>query len=176
MFEFEEDFEDEDELDNLDLLFDDGDLGCELPTKEQLTIMFNIFKEDIISKPPIIKGVALTYNRDKSRHRDFRNLPEGFVHCITRESKYSGKRSFDKERAQKIHWIKPIIENVNNPKIKYFEAINDKGKNQLYFWFESKQFIVIIREKNPNLLLITTFHVDKNNKTYKNFYEQYSKR
>ena len=165
MVAFEDDFEDEDELDNLELLFDDDDLDYEMPTYEQLTEMYNIFKQDIIRNPPIIKGVPLTHNKDKSKHRDFRNLPDGFVHCITRKSEHSGNRSFDKERAQKIHWIKPIIENIKNSKIKYFEAINDKGENQLFYWYESKQFIVIIREMNPNLLLITTFHVDKNNKT-----------
>lgn len=41
-----------------------------------------------------------------------------------------GKRDFDRERANKIHWVRPIIENVNDARIKYFERINGQGFNQ----------------------------------------------
>ena len=58
------------------------------------------------------------------------------------------------------NWIRPIIENVADFRIKYFEKINDEGYNQQFYWYEDKGFIIIIKEINPDLLLITSFSVD----------------
>ncbi len=162
-------------LPDLTLLFsEDEDASL---TKDKKDRLYQVFKRDIIQNPPLINGNALTYNKNKSKHPDFRNLPEGFVHCITRKNTYTGKREFDWERAQKLHWIKPIIENVDNLKIKYFENTNDKGKNQKYYWYEDKDFIIIIREVRPNQVLITAFNVDSLEKrTYRNKYQKYLNR
>ena len=66
-----------------------------------------------------------------------------------------------------------LIENVNDPRIKYFERVNDKGFNQLYYWYAEKGFIVIIRLIKPNNLLITAFCVDSHERnTYKNWWEE----
>lgn len=101
------------------------------------------------------------FNKIKSKHPLFYGKPQGFEHICTRESKYSGKRNFDPERSNKIHWIKPIICNSGNYRIKYFEREHFNGQNQKYFWFEDKSYVVIIREISTNLQLVTAFNVDK---------------
>jgi len=167
------DFDDElDELDKLEDLFED--LDYDEPTPEQMYKMYGIFLNDFVNNPILIKGIELKINRNRSKHPICKGKFKGFEHIITRESKYSGKRDFDRERANKIHWIIPIIENVNDNRIKYFERINDKGYNQQFYWYQEKAFIVIVRELKPDLLLITSFSVDtlENNK-YKNYYNEY---
>ena len=146
------------------------------PTREQINEMYAVFLNDIVRKQIIIKGLPLKSNSNESRHPICRGKSQGFEHLITRDNKFSGKRYFDKERANKIHWIKPVIENVADVRIKYFEKINDKGKNQLFYWFEEKNFIVIVREVDPSLMLITAYSVDDGNKyQFKKDYEAYAK-
>jgi hypothetical protein len=159
-------------LDNLEDLFDD--LSIDGPTIVQMVKIYGIYLNDIVNNPIAINGKNLKFNDTKSFHPICKGKHQCFEHIITRESKHSGKRNFDKERTNKIHWIKPILENVHDPRIKYFEAINDKGYNQLFYWYQDKGFIVIIREISPDLKLITTFSVDKIEKTnYKMQYEKY---
>jgi len=159
------------ELDELEDLFDD--LSIDGPTANQLEIMYNYYLNDIVRNPIFIEGRPLKYNKNKSSHPICRGKHQCFEHIITRGSNYTKKRYFDRERANKIHWIRPIIENVADSRIKYFEAINDEGENQQFFWYEEKMFIVIVRELNPNLLLITSFTVDKSEK--RKYREQYLK-
>lgn len=161
-------------LDDLDDLFDD--LGFDEPTEDQLYQMYGVFLNDIVRNPILIDGKILRYNNNRSRHPICRGKAQAFEHIITRKSKISGKRDFDRERANKVHWIRPILLSVNDVRVKYFERINDKGQNQLFFWYEEKSFIVIIREIQPDLVLITSFLVDKLEKgKYKKWYDEFRK-
>lgn len=57
---------------------------------------------------------------------DFERYYEKFVHVITRtikggRYKTSGKiREFREERANRVHWIRPILENKEDKRITYF--------------------------------------------------------
>jgi hypothetical protein len=145
-------------LDELDDLFDDLDI--QEPTAKQSYQMYGIFLNDFVRNPFCVNGKRLKINENKSNHYLFRGKIETFVHVVTRKSKYSGKRNFDKDRANKIHWIRPILENSSDKRIFYFEKINDEGKNQFYYWFKEKNFIVILRQVEPSVLLVTAFCVD----------------
>ena len=159
-------------LDDLEDLFED--LSIDGPDKEQMFTMYGHYLKDIVNNPLVINGITLTFNKNASRHPVCKGKHQCFEHIITRESKYSGKRNFDRERANKIHWIRPILENVNDPRIKYFEAINDDNENQQFYWYEEMNFVIILREIMPNLLLITSFSVDKEERYgFKKKYEEY---
>ncbi len=169
------DIDDENALEALEDLFED--LSVDEPTDEQLYIMYGHFLNDIVRNPITIKGIKLNYNNNKSRHPLCRGKMQTFEHIITRESKYKGKRDFDHDRANKIHWIRVILENADDVRIKYFERVNDKGYNQQFYWYQEKGFLVIIRELNPDLFLITAFCVDTINfRTYKYYYDEYRKK
>lgn len=162
----------EDVLDDLEDMFDD--LSIDGPDNTQLYEMYGVFLNDLVNNPITIKGQKLMVNRNRSKHPVCRGKMQGFEHVITRENKYKGKRDFDYERANKIHWIKPVIENVSDARIKYFEAIDDKGFNQQHYWYEAKGFIVIIREINPDLMLITSFSIDNGwESKYRKMYNEY---
>lgn len=162
-------------LGELDDLFEY--LSIDGSDNKQLYTLYGIFLRDFVKSPVIIKGIQLSYNNAISKHPVCKGKMIAFEHIITRGSKYKGIREFDCERANKVHWIKPIIENVNDPRIKYFEKVNDNGYNQQYYWYEEKGFIVIIRELKPDLMLITSFSVDNHEKiTYKNWYNEYKRK
>ncbi|ERM83026.1 hypothetical protein P872_06010 [Rhodonellum psychrophilum GCM71 = DSM 17998] len=163
------------ELDELEDLFDDLDIDG--PTPDQLYKIYGIFLRDFDQKPLIIKGKQLTFNRNRSNHPLCKGKFQCFEHIITRESKIAGRRNFDRERSNKLHWIRPILSNVTDSRIKCFEKINDKRENQHFYWYEEKSFIVILREINSNLMLITSFSVDKYEKNkFRKWYEESNKK
>ncbi len=147
-------------LDELEDLFDLDDLSVDLPTPGQLFRMYGIFLNDFVTNKMTIQGKELTVNMSKSTHRDFSRKAETFVHVITRKSNYSKKRIYDRNRANRIHWIRPILENAGDSRIKCFEKVNEDNENQHYFWFKEEAFMVILREVNPALSIVTAFCVD----------------
>jgi hypothetical protein len=129
------------DLDDLEELFDD--LSIDGPTSKQLHRLYGIFLKDFKNDPIFIHGIQLKYNANPSRHPICKGKAMAFEHIITRKSEYSRNRNFDPERANKIHWIKPVILNVNDFRIKFFEEVNHDGENQLFYWFQEKSFVVI---------------------------------
>ena len=89
----------------------------------------------------------------------FRQYPETFVHVVTRKSKLSGKRHFDRERANRIHWIKNILLHSQDRRIKFFQFRDEENILKDHYWFEEKDFIVVLKPVTPNSLLITAFCV-----------------
>ncbi|WP_339725231.1 hypothetical protein [Maribacter stanieri] len=165
-------FEEEHELDIVEDLFEYLDM--EEPTADQMYRLFGVFKKDMIVEPIFINEIQIAYDKRKSRHPLFRNKPVGFEHICTRESKYSGKRNFDSERANKIHWIKPVVNYKDNPRVKYFERIHANGKNQQYYWLYEKDYVVIIREITERLQLVTAFKVDTlERRRFKSWYDDF---
>lgn len=159
-------------LEDLEDLFDDLDI--ERPTVEQLYRLYGIFLNDFVRTKLMIKGKELTVNESKSSHPMFKGKAETFVHIITRKNRYTGKRIFDRERANRIHWIRPVLENASDNSIFCFERINDQGENQYFYWFKERDFIVILREIKPSLLLITSFCVDTIERNmYTSWYRKY---
>ena len=127
-------------LDDLDGLFYMDDLSFDAPTPEQLFRMYGIFLNDFVNNKMTVFGKELRVNTSKSTHRVFKNKAETFVHVITRKSKYSQKRQYDRNRANRIHWIRPILENANDPRIKCFQKINEDNENQHYSYFFYQPF------------------------------------
>jgi len=150
-------------LDELELLFDEEDLDIDAPTSEQLYKMYGCFLNDFHKNLLVHKGRTVTFNMTPSKHPLFKKKFQGFVHVVTRKNHYSGRRDYDRQRANRIHWIKPILENWKSPFVSYFERVNDDGLLQYYYWVQELDFLVILREVNPDLLLVTSFCVDNDN-------------
>ncbi len=167
--------EEEHPLDQLEDLIDD--LPIENPNKLQLYRLYGVFLEDFVRNPILIKGELLRYNTAISKMPLTKGKPKGYEHIITRENKYTKMREFDRERANKIHWIKPIIEYKEDSRIKYFEQVNSEGYNQQFYYYKKKGFIVIIRELEPNYLMITAFSVDTHEgEKYNRWYKEYEEK
>lgn len=165
-------FEEEHELDIVEDLFEYLDLDG--PDRDQMYELYGVFKKDMIDEPIHINGVQVAYNKKKSRHPLFRGKPEGFEHICTRKSDLSGKRYFDPERANKIHWIKPVVNYKEDARVHYFERVHANGKNQQHYWLHEKDYVVIIREITDTLQLVTAFKVDDIKRVkYKNLYNEY---
>lgn len=140
-------------------------LGIE-PTIEQLDKLFAEFERDFIHNPFTINGLQVKVILVKSKVPGYELYPETFVHLITRKG--SGKlRLFDRHRANKIHWVKCILENRKGEDILFFQYPEGDGRFRDYYWYKDGDFIIIIEKVAPDYLVITSFHIDdKRNRQY----------
>ena len=155
-------------LAGLTLCFDKELADTDQKEIDELASMF----QDIIDNPIIIGANKLIVKRHQysSGKKDglpdfFSKYNEKFVHVITRKAN-TNKREFRPERANRIHWIRPIIELSYDKRITCFSYIESDGSIRDYFWFRSKMYIVIIENIGTECCLITGFCVDADNKDY----------
>jgi len=117
------------------------------PTEAQLDLLFAEFKRDFTDSTFTIDGLNVKVILKNSRVEGFERFPETFIHLITRKGK-SNKRTFDRHRANKIHWVKCILENRSEEEIIYFEFPEEDGTTRNYYWFKEECFLVcLIRSK-----------------------------
>ena len=113
---------------------------CELSVddKDKILELHERFKDDVLIQKVNLDGAELIikpypYNRS---HKDglpdwFDGLLEKFVHVITRDAKEDRRktaktvREFRSERAVRVHWIKPILENASDKRITRFRYIEN---------------------------------------------------
>lgn len=155
-------------------LFDLDDLINGLgidPSTEHLEELFQAFKADFIDADFILDGFKVRIDLRLSKEDGFEEYPHTFVKIITRGDK--GNRNFDRKRANKIHWIKPILENRNTEDVTCFKFIEGDGATRDYFWFREGCFLVIMEKIAPDYVIVSCFHIDddKNQKYYERKYE-----
>lgn len=176
IFNPKEEMADNDILGMLQPYFD-----CELSVEDMDKILelHERFRNDVLIQKVNLDGAELIvkpypYNRSC---RDglpewFDGLLEKFVHVITRDAKENRRktsktvREFRSERALRIHWIKPILENASDKRITRFRYIENSGREREYFWYRAKEYMVVVERINPNYALITGFCVDQSNHSY----------
>lgn len=166
---------------NIDILgmlkpYVDGSVSVDDKTIiEQLHTLFcdNFINGTVILDGRVVKVKPYPYNR---AHIDglpvwYDGLNEKFVHIITREVKADRRktsrmiREFRSERALRIHWIKPILENCNDRRIRRFKCLECTGREREYFWF-NQGYMVIVEFLSTDVALITGFCIDGDNQTY----------
>nr|WP_295929504.1 hypothetical protein [uncultured Dyadobacter sp.] len=113
-----------------------------------------------------INGLKVKVILKSSAIPGFEGYPETFVHLITRKAS-SQQRTFDRHRANKIHWIRCILENRDEEDVLCFQYPEHNGTLRDYYWFKAENFLVIMERITPDYLVITSFHIDgKRNEEY----------
>ncbi len=128
---------------------------------EKLNELYEIFLRDFKDEYFYLNDCKVVIKNYQSKSRGFTQYCETFVHIITRKSELKGKRILDSERANRIHWIRPILENKSDSRIKYFQYTEADGAIRDYYWFREKDFMVIVEKITMNYLLITGFVLDQ---------------
>lgn len=155
----------------------DGELSVD--DKGKILELHERFKSDVLiqkinldSGELIIKPYLYNQSQRDGLPEWYDGLLEKFVHIITRDSKEDKRkisrkiRKFSSERAMRVHWIKPILENASDKRITRFKYIENSGREREYFWYRAKGYMVILEYVNPNFALITGFCVDSSNQAY----------
>jgi len=114
-----------------------------------------------------------------------------FWHLTTRDHSYPKKvgkrfinvkeRLVDYARAERLDWVKKIIENAHDERIRVFYHVESGGKKELrlYLWLHEQDFVVILQKLGKGRsFLVTSFYidVDKKRQTFQQRYEVYVNR
>jgi len=135
--------------------------------------LYTFFKNDFIDNKTFLANTIYIDPKSQNKKDD---KEEVFWHIITREDKKIKKRILDFDRAKRIRWIKPIIENHDLKEIKMFYHFESNRKIRLYLWLENKDFVVILQKLgSKSSYLVTSFYIDQKykRKTYEKRYENY---
>lgn len=143
------------------------------PSAEHLEELFQLFKADFLDDEFYLDGCKVFIDVRYSKEKGYEKYPHTFVKIITRGPK--GKRCFDKKRANKIHWIKPILENKDTEDITCFQFLEADGKIRDYFWFKEGFFLVVMEKIRPDYVIVSCFHID-DDRNQKYYEDKYAKR
>ncbi len=125
-----------------------------------LPMLYSVFETDFKLFPPKFLKYQVGYDRRILEDEK----EEGFWHIITKAEKKNRKeeRCYDSRRAERIHWIKPLILNHSHNMIKSWNYLESSGKVRNYIWIEDHNFIVILQWDNnkQEYILITSYFIE----------------
>lgn len=134
-------------------------------------------------------NMKVTYNNLKvSLKRDpvYQDVPGSFYHLTCKGIKKNSEeeeREPDLRRCERLHWIKPLLENnhsINNCPcncVRVYEKYHN-GDNTINFLFEEGRYLVVLGKRNGYYLLKTAFYIEYDNrlkreiKAYENYIKQ----
>lgn len=140
-----------------------------------IRVLYNAFAADFFDFGIRYNG-RLVVCDDRRTDTEFE---EGFWHLITRGKE---DRLLDYKRAKRIVWLKPLIENSDNPALhKWTETSVDnrgRGVNKTYIWYREGRYLIVLKEIPHRYFLLTAFHVtgqQKDNYYFRRFQEAQKK-
>ena len=134
-------------------------LDLDGPWENVLHRLYGVFKRDFIDNQVFCGDLKVIYDQRKIDDKK----EEGFWHLITKNDQTLG-RIPDYERAKRLPWVKPVIQNYSSTDIKVWDYPEKKNRVRMYLWLERFDYAVILernRGKRKHLLtLITSFYVE----------------
>lgn len=137
---------------------------------ETLAALYDIFKRDFIERPLYYREWRVFHDRRK----DDSGKEEGFWHLITKNDPKEGRLP-DFDRAKRLPWARPLIENLDEKEVVSWDYIEGNKKIRTYIWLRDHDYVVILEKgKNNIAFIITAFYVDgeSRRRNLKKKYEQ----
>lgn len=149
-------------------------------------VLYDIFYDDFIANKTFLND---TIRIDPQSHKKEDGKELSFWHLTTRTQTHYKKegnrivankeRLLDFDRAKRIHWIKPIIDNASiaqNVKLFYRKETKGKKPIRLYLWVEDEDFVVILQKLGKSSsFLVTSFYITHQRKRddFQKYYKAY---
>ncbi len=122
--------------------------------EEFLDALYEYFKQDFVYNKPKYKGTQLRLKRIP-----LRSGREATFYHITTKGKDENNRQIDVPRAERIRWIKPIIES-NDKSLMIWEN-NRKKEENIVILHDKENFVIVLRKRTNGLMFWTSYFVDK---------------
>lgn len=131
--------------------------------QEIIELLYEIFRNDFVVNRTYLAN-QIYIDPISNNLEEALNKEKIFWHVISRKDR--GVRNIDIPRACRISWIKPIIVNHSNHKIKFFYYYEDNSKIRLYLWAFENDFAVILQKIGitNSSYVVTSFYIDNQNK------------
>lgn len=118
--------------------------------------LYKIFQRDFMLSQPRLENMLVCI--DNRKIDDSRE--EGFWHLVTRQDKQASERFPEIPRAERLPWIRPLIENYQNKNVTYWRYLEGNRKVRHYIWAKAVDFAVILAQEKVRLFVVTAFCVD----------------
>lgn len=122
--------------------------------EEFLNTLYEYFKQDFVLTKPKYKGQELRLKRIP-----IRDGREATFYHITTTGKDENNRTLDIPRAERIRWIKPIIE-ATDKTLLIWENTRKKEENILIY-HEKENFLIVLRKRTNGLMFWTSFYTSE---------------
>lgn len=153
-------------------LFEDGHLLPSIDEHQtQLKVFHDHFVEDFIKNPFTVDNKTIKIIEKKSVIPVLSAYSETFAHIITRKNIVTKERYFEPVRANRIHWIRPILLAHPCKDILYYKWKDEDKICKEHFWYFSKDFMVVLKNISADLQIVTAFCTDKDDQL--KFFERY---
>lgn len=126
--------------------------------------LYPIFEQDFVAtKTYINKSIYIdpkSWSKEEGKECSF-------WHLVTKNDSQANGRYLDTQRAERLHWIKPIIENHSSAEITMFYHRQTSGKKhiRLYLWAKQEKFVVILQKLGrSSSFLVTSFYLSNPSK------------
>ena len=126
----------------------------------QLSAFYGRFREDFIDNPFTVQGKEILVDHRVPKDKEYERYCATFYHLITRKFNIKGVRLYECERANRIHWIRPILLARPGNKILYYKWKDSGGICKTHFWYRDKKFMVVLKDLGDNSQIVTAFCVD----------------
>ena len=120
-----------------------------------LDAIYTWFKQDFVDSKPAFQGKRLGLKR-----HPMSNGKEATFWHMTSEGTDEENRIPNLRRCERIRWPKPVIENSQDSKIKYWSAIK-RRENRIHIWLEEEDYVVVLADRKGFLIPWTAFLVTR---------------
>ena len=117
--------------------------------------LYKQFSADFKASCPRYSGRAVIHDR---RQKDGKEL--AFWHLVTRGDyrDYAGTPDYD--RAERLPWVRALIEHADEPGVRCWEYHEGSGAVRTYIWYEGGDFAVVLEPLSRGAVrLITAFYI-----------------
>lgn len=160
-----------------------------MPSRNLVKLYPSLLDIMIMSQAQREKSLRMIYDRDIINNKNFKfrnkqiyptkidqiiDIDRNFRHIITESiscydeinNKYYNKRVFEKERSERLHWIKKHIDEEINDLIVFSTTERDKIRRKdvtkTYVYNKNEKYIIVLEPQRSNsYYLLTAYYINK---------------
>lgn len=116
--------------------------------------VYSQFEWDFVKSKPTLEGKPVYIELEKIDGKE-----KSFWHVVTRDFLQNGDRVLEPIRAERIGWIRAMIESRNHPQIRTWDRVKNE-KLRRYIWLFEFDHLVVLGEGRTAWWLVTAFWVE----------------
>ncbi len=134
----------------------DTSYGTDKEWDRLIARLYEIFERDFIRIQCHFEELRVVFDNRKIGSP----YEEGFWHLVSRDDKRINDRLFDPQRARRLPWCKPTIENSRLKDVCVWNFLEKNKRTNTYIWLVDLDYLVILQRRKNVVFLVTAFWVD----------------
>ena len=120
-----------------------------------LDALHGVFRRDFVNSRPYFDGLPVVHDSRKERGKE-----QAFWHIIEGEDEAGGDRIPQSARWGRIAWVRPTIENRNDPVVSVWRSRRGKH-DRVLLWLEDLEYLVVLEDRKKVMVLVTAYTTDR---------------